>query len=131
MAEYGKRIDSDKENISFGKGSKNSQKEFFGLTLLPSNNLPSKKFKVPLNLKLIFFRQLSVILESGVTLSQGLELLAENIPNKQFGICIQKIATDLSTGLDLSLALKEYPRIFDQITTKAFAPATTFPSSIT
>ena len=66
--------------------------------------------------KLIFFRQLSVILESGISLSQGLELLSENISNVAFSECILNIASNLSSGKDLSNSLKDYPRVFDSIT---------------
>ncbi len=75
----------------------------------------TRRLKVPLDTKLIFFRQLSVILQSGISLSQGLELLSENISNVAFSECIKNIASNLSSGKDLSNSLKDYPRIFDSI----------------
>ncbi len=95
-------INKKKKKVSFFQSS------FF-------NNKASKRLKVPLDTKLIFFRQLSVILESGISLSQGLELLSENITNKSFAECTKDIASKLSSGSDLSQSLQEYPKIFDPI----------------
>ena len=50
------------------------------------------KLKVPQKDLLIFFRQLAVILESGVALAQGMLLIAENMNNIKLAYCIQMIA---------------------------------------
>jgi len=57
-----------------------------------------------------------VVLQSGVPLSQGLDLLADNMTNKKFSICISRIAARLSAGEELSLCLKQYPKVFAPIT---------------
>ena len=44
---------------------------------------PPQKLKVPQKDLLVFFRQLSVVLQSGVSLAQGLSLIAENMTNKK------------------------------------------------
>ena len=112
MAEYqskkiegniNKKINPDKKRAS----------NLFQISLF--SNKPTRRLKVPLDTKLIFFRQLSVILQSGISLSQGLELLSENITNKPFSECIKNIASNLSSGSDLSYSLQEYPRVFDPI----------------
>ena len=46
---------------------------------------PNSKLKVPQSDLLVFFRQMAVMMKSGVPLSQALELLAENMTNKKFG----------------------------------------------
>ena len=104
MAEYGKEITS--EIVS----SINSKQSFV------NNNTPANKLKVPQKDLLVFFRQLSVILQSGVPLAQGLFLLSENMTNKKFAICIQNIADQLNAGEELSASLCKYPRIFAPIT---------------
>lgn len=104
MAEYGKRIEP-KVKKSF-----NANQSFF------STNIPANKLKVPKKDLLVFFRQLSVILQSGVPLAQGLFLLSENMNNKQFAVCIQNIAEQLNAGEDLSSSFNKYPRIFAPIT---------------
>lgn len=83
--------------------------------LFSSEVLP-KNLKVPQKDLLVFFRQLAVVLQSGVPLSQGLDLLAENMTNPKFSTCISRIAARLSAGEELSLCLKQYPKIFAPIT---------------
>ena len=64
---------------------------------------------------MVFFRQLSVILQTGVPLSQGLELLAENMTNKQFSFAVSQIAGRLNAGQDLSNSFAAYPKVFKPI----------------
>ena len=112
MAEYGEVISKESGSIK-GSTKKVSSKNNFELSFLNSSN--PRRLKVPLKAKLIFFRQLSVILQSGVPLSQGLDLLSENVTNKKFSKCIENISKDLGSGIDLSIAFQNYPRIFDPI----------------
>ena len=56
------------------------------------NQPPPAKLKVPQKDLLVFFRQLSVILESGVALAQGMILIAENMTNVKLAYCVQTIA---------------------------------------
>ena len=74
------------------------------------------KIKVGQKDLLIFFRQLSVILQSGVPLAQGLELLAENMSNKNLAKCVNDISQSLASGEELSICLKKYPKVFAPIT---------------
>ena len=76
---------------------------------------PNAKLKVPQSDLLVFFRQMSVMLKSGVPLSQALELLAENMTNKEFGSNILDVSKRLSSGEELSSSLKNYSRIFSPI----------------
>ena len=112
MAEYGSREfnleDRTKDSQIKDRGSQNN----FDISFFDSDN--PRRLKIPLKAKLIFFRQLSVILQSGVPLAQGLDLLSENV-NKKFSKCIDNISKDLGSGLDLSIAFQNYPRIFDPI----------------
>ena len=57
-----------------------------------------KNLKVPQKDLLVFFRQLAVILQSGVPLAQGLTLIAENMTNQNLSSCVQQIAARLSAG---------------------------------
>ena len=76
---------------------------------------PNSKLKVPQADLLVFFRQMSVMLKSGVPLSQALELLAENVTNKEFGSNIYDVSKRLGGGEELSTSLNNYPRIFSPI----------------
>ena len=73
---------------------------------------PNSKLKVPQSDLLVFFRQMSVMLKSGVPLSQALELLAENMTNKEFGANIFDVSKRLGSGEELSSSLNKYNRIF-------------------
>ena len=112
MAEYGST------NIVKKKGNKNPPLVVFGIAFGEVTHLdyePNSKLKVPQNDLLVFFRQMSVMLKSGVPLSQALELLAENMTNKEFGANIFDVSKKLGSGEELSTCLSNYPRIFSPI----------------
>ena len=113
MAEYGSSnlINNRKEN-------KNPPLVVFGIAFGEVSYLdyePNSKLKVPQADLLVFFRQMSVMLKSGVPLSQALELLAENVTNKEFGSNIYDVSKRLGGGEELSTSLNNYPRIFSPI----------------
>ena len=113
MAEYGKAI------IQTKTIKRTPPVKIFGIVFGEESYLdydPNTKLKVPQNDLLVFFRQMAVMLKSGVPLSQGLELLAENMTNKQFGACIFDVSKKLNSGEELSACLSAYPRIFAPIT---------------
>ena len=81
MVEYGATKIVNKERKS------NPPQVFFGIAFGDVSYLdypPDTKLKVPQDDLLIFFRQMAVMLKSGVSLSQALELLAENMNNKKY-----------------------------------------------
>ena len=81
----------------------------------PRNQPPASKLKVPQKDLMVFFRQLSVILDSGVALAQGMLLIAENMNNAKMAYCIQSIAFRLNAGEELSSSLRLYPKVFEPI----------------
>ena len=83
--------------------------------LQAKNQPPAAKLKVPQKDLLVFFRQLSVILESGVALAQGMILIAENMTNTKLAYCVQTIAFRLNAGEELSSSLRQYPKVFEPI----------------
>ena len=93
-----------------------NQEDNSGLFADLFNSQPSpRKLKVPQKDLLVFFRQLAVILQSGVPLAQGLLLIAENMTNQRFATCVQHVAARLSAGEELSLSLKQYPKVFEPL----------------
>ena len=56
------------------------------------------RLTVPQKDLLVFFRQLAVILQSGVPLAQGLILIAENMTNQKLSHCVYRISARLSAG---------------------------------
>ena len=116
MAEYGaaKQLGSNPGNLSKQTAANPASYSLFS-DILNSQSSP-KNLRVPQKDLLVFFRQLAVVLQSGVPLAQGLDLLAENMNNRKFSSCISRIAARLSAGEELSLCLKQYPRVFVPIT---------------
>ena len=86
------------------------------LEILFEKNVPAHKLTIKNRDLAIFFQQLSVILQSGVPIAQGLELLSENLENRQFGKAISQIAIRLSAGNELSDCFSRYPLVFRPIT---------------
>ena len=74
-----------------------------------------RNLKVPQKDLLIFYRQLSVMLQSGLPLAQGLELLSENMTNAKFANCTLNISRKLAAGEEFSDCLEQYPKIFKPI----------------
>ena len=112
MVEYGT------SNVIKKKDKKNPPLVVFGIAFGEVSHLdyePNSKLKVPQNDLLVFFRQMAVMLKSGVPLSQALELLAENMTNKEFGANILDVSKRLGSGEELSSSLSNYPRIFSPI----------------
>ena len=92
-----------------------STNETPGFLIQQKNQPPPAKLKVPQKDLLVFFRQLSVILESGVALAQGMMLIAENMTNVKLAYCVQTIAFRLNAGEELSSSLRQYPKVFEPI----------------
>ena len=112
MVKYGS------SNLIDSEIKRTSPPVFFGIAFGDLSHLdykPNTKLKVPQGDLLIFFRQMSVMLKSGVALAQALELLAENMTNKKFGANILDVSKRLGSGEELSSSLRNYPRIFSPI----------------
>ena len=73
------------------------------------------QLSVPQKDLLVFFRQLSVILQSGVAIAQGMVLISENMTNKKLAHAVQTIAGRLTAGEELSTTLRQYPKVFKPI----------------
>ena len=116
MATYGAQPQSAAQ--ATGRSSRSSeinQKNTGLFSDLISNQPSPKNLKIPQKDLLVFFRQLAVILQSGVPLAQGLLLIADNMTNQRFAGCVQHIAARLSAGEELSLSLKIYPKVFEPL----------------
>jgi type IV pilus assembly protein PilC len=61
---------------------------------------------------MIFTRQLSTIVNAGLPLLQGLDILAEQTEDARFQKLIYQIGRDVEAGETFSEALKKYPRSF-------------------
>jgi len=115
MANYGEVVANTASPIQSNKKISNPAKE--GLLPILLGGQPSpQNLKVPQKDLLVFFRQLAVILQSGVSLAQGMTLIAENMSNKKLANCVMRISARLSAGEELSVSLRQYPKVFAPIT---------------
>src|SRR5438445_2507499 len=65
----------------------------------------------------IFFRQFSVMIDAGLPLVQCLEILAANQENQTFQKTWTGVRTTVEGGATLANAMRQYPIIFDDLTT--------------
>ena len=109
MAEYGATTSRQSENtaVAMSLGSTRQSTR----TKQPS----PAKLTIPQKDLVVFFRQLSVILQSGIPLAQGLILIAENVTNPKLAFVVKRIASRLGSGEELSAVLKQYPKVFKPI----------------
>src|SRR5215470_16422437 len=73
--------------------------------------------KVPTKELAIFFRQFSVMIDAGLPLVQCLEILAANQENQTFQKGLTAVRTTVEGGSTLSNAMRQHPKIFDDLTT--------------
>jgi len=65
----------------------------------------------------IFFRQFSVMIDAGLPLVQCLEILAANQENPAFQKTLNGVRTTVEGGSTLANAMRQYPNVFDDLTT--------------
>ena len=65
----------------------------------------------------IFFRQFSVMIDAGLPLVQCLEILAANQENAAFQKILNGVRTTVEGGATLANAMRQYPKVFDDLTT--------------
>ncbi len=76
-----------------------------------------KKSKVNLRDLSVFNRQLSVMFNAGLPVTQGLGILSSQQKNKYFGGALNDIRKEVEAGSNLSNALRKYPSIFNELYT--------------
>src|SRR6202521_429203 len=65
----------------------------------------------------IFTRQFSVMIDAGLPLVQCLEILASQQENKGFAKALAGVRSSVESGSTLANALRQYPKIFDDLYT--------------
>jgi type IV pilus assembly protein PilC len=80
-----------------------------------------RKFEIPffskgvsLKEKLMFIRNLKVMLSAGISLPQALNSLAEQIKNRKFKETLLKIKEEIIKGKSFSETISKYPNIFPE-----------------
>jgi type IV pilus assembly protein PilC len=57
-------------------------------------------------------RQLATMIESGLVLSEAMDILVDQQSNKKLKTALEEISRDIKNGLDLTSAIKKHPDIF-------------------
>ena len=65
----------------------------------------------------VFFRQFSVMIDAGLPLVQCLEILAANQESPAFQKALTNVRTTVEGGATLANAMRQHPKIFDDLTT--------------
>jgi type IV pilus assembly protein PilC len=65
----------------------------------------------------IFTRQLSTMIDAGLPLVQGLEILAKQQENPTLKKVLTTIKTDIETGTTFADAMRKHPKVFDELFT--------------
>ncbi len=63
----------------------------------------------------IFTRQFSTMIDSGLPIVQGLTILSEQSENKTFRRILKEVVKDVQEGLSLGEALSKHPNVFDRL----------------
>ena len=71
--------------------------------------------KVKLEELVVFFRQLSTMVDAGVQLVDSLSMLADQAENREFTKVIGRVKENVEAGVSFSTALSQYPRIFPNL----------------
>lgn len=77
--------------------------------------LKQSLFKIKPMEIVLFFRQLALLLESGVNIVTSLELLQEQMGNPNMKKAMQDILKDLRNGNQLSTAMAKHPEVFSPL----------------
>jgi type IV pilus assembly protein PilC len=91
-------------------GSIREKGKEFALPTFGSGKVKTKEIAV-------FFRQFSVMIDAGLPLVQCLEILAANQENQAFQKTLTGVRTTVEGGSTLANAMRQYPKVFDDLTT--------------
>jgi type IV pilus assembly protein PilC len=63
----------------------------------------------------IFTRQFATIIDAGLPLVTGLEILSTQMENKRFRTILREVKVEVESGATLSDALRRFPKVFDDL----------------
>jgi type IV pilus assembly protein PilC len=85
------------------------------IPFLSSGKLMSQLFPIKQTDIILFFRQLALLLESGISIVTALELLQEQITKRSLKKVIGEVISDIRGGNQLSVAMSRHPEIFSTL----------------
>ena len=123
FSKVGKKVSGTLDAPSLGSARELLQQQgFFPISIISAHkaaaneNFIQRFFQasVPLKDKLLFTKQLAVLLRSGIQLVQALELLSEQFDGKMNRIIVT-VKDGIKEGQSLADGLKQYPYVFENI----------------
>lgn len=112
----GKLIEGEVEAVDERAASaKLKAQKFTVLSLEKAKAKKKKKGKVTSKEIVVFSRQLSTLVSSGVPIVQGLSILESQAESPAFASVIANIRTDIEGGLSISEAMKKHPKVFSEL----------------
>ena len=110
-------LDAPSEKIAQGQLKKRNL-TIKKLKLKPKDLLAGLSFMKPKVTRkdlVIFTRQFSTMIDAGLPLVQGLQILAEQSENPTFKAILKEINRDVEGGSTLAEAMKKHPQVFDNL----------------
>jgi len=108
-----------KKGKAFARSNKDLDTVLFGrnIALLSSSNIKIRPFfnRISPEDKIHFFKQLAVLLDSGVRLPDALAILCDQVKNIQLKQVIFAVESDVLQGICLSEALAKQSHIFSKV----------------
>jgi type IV pilus assembly protein PilC len=91
------------------------------IPFLSMERLKGKLFPIKPMEIILFYRQLALLLESGVNIVTSLELLQEQLSNQNLKRVMFDILSDLRSGNQLSVAMSKHPEVFSQLSCRTLS----------
>jgi type IV pilus assembly protein PilC len=88
---------------------------------LSMERLSGQLFRVKPGEVILFYRQLALLLESGVNIATSLDLLREQMTNRGFKRVMGDVLADLRGGSQLSAAMSKHPDIFSPLACRSLS----------
>jgi type IV pilus assembly protein PilC len=82
---------------------------------LSLGNLTAGLFRVKPNDITMLFRQLALLIESGVNIVTAMELLKDQISNRTLKKVVSEVISDIRAGNQLSVAMNRHPEVFSPL----------------
>jgi type IV pilus assembly protein PilC len=79
------------------------------------DRLSSQLFRIKPTEIILFYRQLALLLESGINITTAIELLQDQISNRAFNKVLGVVIADLRAGNQLSAAMSKHPDVFSPL----------------
>lgn len=78
-------------------------------------NLQFLQPKIKIKDVVVFTRQFATMIDAGLPLVQGLDILAQQQENKRFKNVLREVKSDVESGSTFADALRKHPKVFDAL----------------